>query len=297
MEIGIVLMIEGNEKLGIPRYREIRDMARQAEAAGFDSLWIYDHLLLRGQEPPAGQWECFVFLSALAEATERLTLGTLVACTAFRNPALLAKIAVTLDEVSNGRFVLGVGAGWNEAEFKAFGFPFDHRVDRFQEALEIIVPLVREGHVDFRGRYVEAPECEMVLRGPRPGGPPILIGANGPRMTRLAAKYADELNTGVDPDKAEQQRQELAALCSEAGRDPATLSLSTPVWTAFPDLGPIPDHMRDSTYPSAEAVAQRLRAFDRAGVDHVMIDFRPNNSASLARLAEALEIFRDSEGS
>lgn len=117
MQIGVVLSIEGNEQAGIP-YRTVRDLALQAEQAGFDSLWLYDHFLFRSDESTAGQWECFTFLAALAEATECITLGTLVACTAFRNPALTAKIATALDEVSNGRFVLGLGAGWNETELK-----------------------------------------------------------------------------------------------------------------------------------------------------------------------------------
>src|SRR6185312_15252700 len=116
-----------------------REMAQRAEAAGFDSLWLFDHLLYREpNEPTIGIWECWTFLSALAEATTTVEIGTLVACTAFRNPAVLAKMAVTLDEVSNSRLTLGIGAGWNQAEFEAFGIPFDHRVDRFEEALKII---------------------------------------------------------------------------------------------------------------------------------------------------------------
>ena len=104
-------------------------------------------------------------LAALAEATRRVEIGTLVVCNSFRNPAILAKMAATLDEVSHGRLILGVGAGWNEPEYQAFGVPFDHRVDRFEEALQIIKPLLREGHVDFSGRYYQAPNCDNVPRG------------------------------------------------------------------------------------------------------------------------------------
>jgi alkanesulfonate monooxygenase SsuD/methylene tetrahydromethanopterin reductase-like flavin-dependent oxidoreductase (luciferase family) len=292
MKIGVILIIEGNEERGVPRYAGTRAMAQQAEAAGFDSLWLYDHFLFRGDEAPKGQWECFTFMTALAEATNRVELGSLVACTAFRNPAVLASMAATLDEVSGGRVTLGLGAGWNETEFRAFGLPYDHRVDRFEEALQIIVPLLREGHVDFRGRYHEAPDCELVLRGPSPNGPPIMVGASGPRMLRLAARYADVINTGYPPDDHAQQRAALDAACADVGRDPVTLPVTVPVWIAFPDLGRIPDHMKESTQPSAEPVADLFRAYDRAGVAHIMCDLQPNTPASLARLTEALSLYR-----
>lgn len=292
MHIGVVLSIDGDEQAGVP-YRTVRDLALQAEQASFDSLWLYDHLLFRSDESTAGQWECFTFVAALAEATERITLGTLVACTAFRNPALTAKIATALDEVSNGRFVLGLGAGWNEAEFNAFGLPFDHRVARFEEAIKIIAPLVREGKVDFTGTYEHAPDCVNTPRGPSPDGPPILIGAFGPRMVRIAAQYADEINTGYPDEEATQRRAMIEAARNDAGHT-TELKISMPMWVAFDDLGPVPSHMAESHYQSVEAVAERLRQLDTIGTDHVMIDFRPNNEASLTRISEALKLYRES---
>jgi alkanesulfonate monooxygenase SsuD/methylene tetrahydromethanopterin reductase-like flavin-dependent oxidoreductase (luciferase family) len=290
MKIGLVLMLEGSPTA--PRYTEVRALALRAEAAGFDSLWLYDHLLFRSDDQVVGQWECFTFLAGLADATQRIALGTLVACTAFRNPAVLAKIATALDEVSDGRFTLGLGAGWNEPEFRAFGLPFDHRVDRFEEALRIITPLLRLGQVDFTGVYSQAPNCVDTPRGPRPGGPPILIGAFGPRMTRLSAQYADSINTGVNLEQPERQRAELDALCAEFGRAPGSLALNTPLWAAFPELGPIPDHMNESVYHSAAELVERLHALARAGVDEVMIDFRPNSAATLDLVIEALALYR-----
>ena len=127
--------------------------------------------------------------------TSRIELGPFVACNSFRNPALLAKMAVTLDEVSDGRLVLGIGAGWHEPEYHAFGYPYDHRVGRFEEALQIIAPLLREGRVDFEGRYCQARDCEIAPRGTPAGWPPILIGAQRPRMMRLAARFADIYDT------------------------------------------------------------------------------------------------------
>lgn len=292
MKVGVILTVEG-DTTSAPRYRQIRALAVQAEAAGFDSIWIYDHLLFRSPETITGQWECFTILAALAEATERVELGTLVACTAFRNPALLAKMAVTLDEVSGGRFTLGIGAGWNAAEFRAFGFPYDHRVDRFAEALQIIAHLLRQGCVDVVGDYAEARDCALVPQGPRPGHLPLLIGASGPRMLRLAAQYADCLNTGYDiHDPEQQQRRAIDAACADAGRDPATLPISLPFWVAFPDLGAIPPHMHDSVYRTPQELADHLRAHDRAGLDHLMVDVRPNSPASVDRLAEALHLYQ-----
>ena len=127
-------------------------------------------------------------------STTRIELGPLVACTNFHNPALLAKQAATIDEISGGRFVLGLGAGWNETEFRAFGFPFDHRIDRFEEAFTIIRTLLRDGAIDFDGRWYQARDCELLPRGPRPDGPPLMIGSIGPRMLRATMPHADSWN-------------------------------------------------------------------------------------------------------
>lgn len=147
MRLGVMppLAEDAETRRGV-RYGEIQTMAQAAEAVGFDSFWLADHLIYRYQDKPErGTWEAFTFLSAVAATTRRITLGPLVACTSFRNPALLAKMADSLDEISNGRFILGLGAGWHEPEYQAFGYPFDHRAARFDEALQVIVPLLRAG--------------------------------------------------------------------------------------------------------------------------------------------------------
>src|SRR2546425_2504357 len=157
-------------------YDTIRAVALQAEKDGFDSIWLPDHLLyLNPGEPTRGVWECWTMLAALAEATHRVEIGTLVTCNSFRNPAILAKMATAVDEVSHGRLILGIGAGWNEPEYQAFGLPFDLRVGRFEEALQILKPLLCEGHVDFAGRYYQARNCDNVQLGPRTGGPPLMV--------------------------------------------------------------------------------------------------------------------------
>src|SRR5437899_11024791 len=116
-------------------------------------------------------------LAALAEATKRVEIGTLVTCNSFRNPAILAKMATTVDEVSHGRLILGIGAGWNEPEYQAFGLPFDHRLDRFEAALQILKPLLRGGHVDFAGQYYKTRNCDTFARSPRSAGPAFMVGS------------------------------------------------------------------------------------------------------------------------
>ena len=149
------------------RWSELKAMAQLAESAGFDSLWVGDHLLYRDEEGTRGPWEAWSQLAALAAVTERMELGPLVAATSFHNPAMLAKKAATLDEISGGRLILGLGAGWNETEYSAYGFPYDHRVDRFAEAFTIIRTLLREGAIDFDGQFYQARDCELLPRGPR----------------------------------------------------------------------------------------------------------------------------------
>src|SRR5215467_3076615 len=193
----MVFLANDREKYTKRPYDSIRAVAQQAEKDGFDSIWLADHFLYRNPgEPTRGIWECWTLLAALAEATQRVEIGTLVLCNSFRNPAILAKMAVTADEVSHGRLILGVGAGWHQPEYDAFGVPFDHRVDRFEEALQILGPLLKERYVDFVGQYYQARNCEDVPRGPRPDGPPLLLGGEGPRMLKLTAQYADLWNTG-----------------------------------------------------------------------------------------------------
>ena len=296
MKVGLVVIMADLPPTGMaPRYREVREVALQAEAAGFDSIWLYDHLLYRfPDQPTAGIWECWTMLSALAEATTRVELGTLVACTQFRNPALLAKMAVTLDEVSDGRFTLGVGAGWNRPEFDAFGFPFDHRVDRFEEAMQIIAPLLRTGRVDFHGTYYQAHDCEIRPWGPRETGPPLMVAAFGPRMLRLAARYADICNFGMlgKPDMLAAPRTSLEEACKDVGRDVSTLPITATVALALPELGEVTHVVEDALSGSAQEIAAALHGYAVFGVKHVMFEVLTYTPAALARLTEALHIYR-----
>lgn len=299
MKVGLVLIIAEQEELKRAySYQETRQVAQNAEQAGFDSLWLYDHLLYRhGKRKPVtiGIWESWTFLSALAEATSKIELGILVACNSFRNPALLAKMALTLDEVSNGRLILGLGAGWNQPEYDAFGYPFDHRVDRFEEALQVIHPLLKQGQVDFKGKYYQAQNCIIRPYGPRPGGPPLLVGCSGKRMMGLTARYADLWNScyyGPVESFARTHKKMLAA-CQAEGRDPASLGITALLTVIYPGLldNP-PKDKQPRLMGSAEEIARGLLAYAQTGVEHVMVHLMPYNQASIAKLGEALQIYR-----
>src|SRR5262245_5231549 len=184
-KVGIVLPIADEEDgNGVPSYTAVRKIALAAEHGGLDSLWVFDHLLFRTPEgEETGIHECWTILAAIAEATRRVELGTIVLATAFRNAALQAKMAATLDEVSGGRLIFGIGSGWYEPEFSAFGYPFDHRVGRFEESLAVIKDLIRTGRATLDGRWVTAQDAAL-LPPARPDLT-ILIAAKSPRMLEL----------------------------------------------------------------------------------------------------------------
>jgi alkanesulfonate monooxygenase SsuD/methylene tetrahydromethanopterin reductase-like flavin-dependent oxidoreductase (luciferase family) len=277
--------------------------AERAEALGFDSLWVPDHLLLTWQEQTRGIWECWSLLAALAAVTHRMELGSLVACTAFRSPALLAKMADTIDEISGGRLIVGLGAGWDGPEDRAFDMKSDHRVDRFEEALQIIVPLLRTGRIEFSGKYYKAQGCELRPRGPRPGGPPILIGAKGPRMLGLAATYADLWNAEGPvhrPEEISSRRAASDAACAAIGRDPATLGRSASVVVNLP-LAQGKDGLRSPVVGeqpelvSSEEIAQMLRNYAQEGLTHVQLWLVPSTIAGLELFAPVLNLLDHGE--
>jgi alkanesulfonate monooxygenase SsuD/methylene tetrahydromethanopterin reductase-like flavin-dependent oxidoreductase (luciferase family) len=297
MKVGVLLPPGDVASTGrVFGYRELRGFALTAEASGLDSIWIYDHLVFHfpGKEK-AGVWEAWTILSGLAEATKRVELGTLVICTAFRNPAVLAKMAVTLDAMSGERLILGLGAGWHEPGFRTFGLPFDHLADRFEEAIKIVGPLVRTGNVDFTGKYVSAPGCDLV---PGPARRiPVLVAAGGPRMLRLTAEYADSWNTAWlgDVSALAPARAALDAAIAEVGRDPATLAVTVGINVAFPELGPVPPAANDPQtflHGSVEAIADGLRGYAEAGVGHLIAWIYPLTDESVRRVAAAAKLAR-----
>jgi alkanesulfonate monooxygenase SsuD/methylene tetrahydromethanopterin reductase-like flavin-dependent oxidoreductase (luciferase family) len=295
LKMGFILpQIDGKRQGSAPRWSEISAQASLAEDVGFDSLWLVDHLLygFGPDDPPRGIWECWSLLAALAATTSKAELGTLVTCTGFRNPALLAKMADTVDEISDGRLILGLGAGYYEREYSAFGFPYDHRVGRFEEALIIISTLLREGKIDFDGRFYQARDCELRPRGPRPDGPPIMIGSRGERMMRLMANHAHSWNGwlvrgGSKPEDIPELREAVDAACVEVGRDPATIERTVTLWVEpgtemqRPENGPISG--------SPDEIVEQLLAFQREGITHIQVATRAPKQATIEAFAPVLE--------
>lgn len=298
LRVGLFLpLIERDGGRGQAGWRELSEMARLAEDAGFDSLWIPDHLIFRfPDQSQKAVWEAMSMLAALAAVTSRIELGPLVLCAGWRNPALLAKMADTIDEISGGRLILGLGAGWHEPEFDAFGFPFDHRYGRFAEAIQIIHGLLRHGSVDFEGEYYSARECELRPRGPRPGGPPILFGTTGEKMLRLAARYGDQWNSDWRNDPAEllPLNALVDAACIAEGRDPTTLERTAGVMVDLPGhtgrSGP--DWTVKPIGGEVEEMAAALNQYAKHGVTHLQLLPDPNTPETVERLGRVLEAMR-----
>lgn len=264
-------------------------MTRAIEDLGFDSVWVGEHLLYRWEDRPArGPWEAWTLLAAIAASTTRIALGPLVACTNFHNPALLAKQAITIDELSGGRFVLGLGAGWNETEFRAFGIQLDYRVSRFEEAFEIVRRLVAGERVTFHGRFHEVEDA--VLLPPPARRTPLMIGANAPRMLSIALPHVESWNTwhthyGNTPDGFSQRNAEVSEAAERAGRDPATLERSACVLVSAGE-----DDGRPETSPPVEAdrLAGHLRELEEAGADEAILVVAPITQESVRELARVL---------
>jgi probable F420-dependent oxidoreductase len=283
------------------RWPELRAIARTAEQAGFDSIWFGDHLLYRYESGETrGPWEAWTTLAGLAEATGRVAIGPLVAATAFHSPFMLAKQAATVDEISGGRLVLGIGAGWNPVEFAALGIPFGHRIGRFEEAFTIVRTLLAHGAIDFEGEFFSARDAELLPRPARAGGPPILIGSSGPRMLAATIPYVAAWNawyadTGNSPDGVAALRDVVDQAACDTGRDPAQIERTVAVQVRMPGgtgriMGDTNPRMAVPPLEgSPERIAAELRAYARAGIGHVQLVVDPITEASVAALAPALE--------
>ena len=269
-------------------------MARAAEEVGFDSLSVGDHHLYRGDgRPERGPWEAWTLLAALAAVTDRVKLAPLVACTAFHQPAVLAKMAATVDEVSGERLALGLGAGWNEVEFRAFGIPFDHRVSRFEEAFGIIRRLLAGERVTVAGRFYRVEDAVLL---PRPSRrPPITIGSNGERVLRIALPHVDAWNTwfthyGNTPEGFASLSEKVTAIAKQGGRDPTEIERSACVLVAVAG-GDVDRRNTDGVTPlegTAERIAQGLRDLAEAGADEAILVLSPITEASIRTAGEAL---------
>jgi len=274
------------------RWPEVVAIARAAEEGGFDSIWLGDHLLYRGGgRPERGPWDVWTQLAALAAATERVRLGPLVACTAFHPPGILARMAASVDEVSGGRLVLGIGAGWNEAEFRAFGIPFDHHVSRFEEAFEIVRRLLAGERVTFSGRFSTVEGA--VLLPPPARRIPLMIGANRPRMLSIALPHVDAWNTwwdefGNDPTRFAELNAGTDAAAELVGRDPREVERSACLLVAVDPSSQERQPNPDAPAVPLEELGAALETLAEGGADEVILVASPITEASVRELADAL---------
>jgi alkanesulfonate monooxygenase SsuD/methylene tetrahydromethanopterin reductase-like flavin-dependent oxidoreductase (luciferase family) len=295
MKVGVTVPMTGGDIAdgkAFPDWPLIRDFAVHTEALGLDSVWIFDHLLLKRGDPP-GIHESWTILSALAAATSRVGLGTLVMATPFRNPAVLAKMAVAVDDVSGGRLILGLGSGWHQPEFDAFGIEFEHRVGQFEEGLRIIHGLLDGETVTFEGRWLQVRDA--VLLPPPRRQIPILVASKGPRMLRLTAELADAWNVAWHAHLREGFWAKMAGLdaaLAAAGRDPATMIRTSGLIVRDPKQRSAERSPVDAFGGSVDELAEVLDEHADAGIDHAIVWLEPKTAASLERLAEAVAIHR-----
>jgi probable F420-dependent oxidoreductase len=281
MKVGVMLPVGDMDaaKGSSATWSHVRAVAEAAEGSGLDSAWIADHLLAQMPDGTVhGMQDAWTLLTAVAAVTSRLELGPLVLCGSFRDPSVIAKMAVTFDEVSGGRLVLGLGAGWHDPEYEAFGFPTDHRVSRFAEALEIIVRLLRREQVSFAGRYHRLSEARLLP--PPTRSIPVLVAGRRPRMLRLTASWADAWNTAwyAEPnDKLQAELEEFERALVDTGRptDDVQRTLGIVVGEDPPDT-----------------IARRLDTWAGIGFDHVIAEVAPITPESVERLGSGVRLFR-----
>jgi alkanesulfonate monooxygenase SsuD/methylene tetrahydromethanopterin reductase-like flavin-dependent oxidoreductase (luciferase family) len=297
-------------------WSEVLEVAHAAAEAGFDALYVSDHLLLpsnnaelkrrAGVDFPddpnidlEGYLECFTTLAALAVAIPRLELGSFVASTGYRNAGLLAKMAASIDDISGGRLILGLGSGDSEGEHMTFGFPNAQRVGRFEEALQIIKRLFKQETVDFDSAHHQLRGMRLLPGVQRRGGPPILIGTLNPRerMRRIVAQYADIWNgwlgyTDASPESAATQLQIIDDACREHGRDVSTLIATTAVRAAMPGSGytPRPDERPLAGAP--KEMAETLRGHAKLGIAEVQVALTMGGPEGVRAFSAVIEELR-----
>jgi alkanesulfonate monooxygenase SsuD/methylene tetrahydromethanopterin reductase-like flavin-dependent oxidoreductase (luciferase family) len=291
MKIGVVLpMAEVDTPGVVPTWPLVRGFAQEAERAGLDSVWVCDHFWYAPPDGPIeGMHEGWTSLVATAAVTERVQVGSIVLCSSFRHPGLVAKMAATADDVSDGRLILGLGAGWHDSEYEAFGFPIDHRVDRFEDTLRILRPLLDGERVTVDGRYTSVRDAELV---PRPRHRvPILVAADGPRMLALTATYADAWNTAWYGAPDDRMRHMFAAFDDAlvvAGRDPAEVERTVGIRIAGPEGHP--DEDDEAFVGSVDEVARVLDEHESLGADHLIVGLEPIVDSSLEHLSAAMAL-------
>lgn len=280
MSFGLMLPVrEGTMGGDTPRFSDHVAMSHLARDVGFEVLWVADHLSHPDGDETIGSWEAWTLMAALANAVPDVNIGPLVTCTAFRNPGLIAKMAEMIDEISGGRFILGMGAGWNKPEFDQFGFPFDYRASRFEESIEIIHGLLREGKSTVDGRFWQTNGAINQPRGPRPEGAPILVGSNGDRLIHSVARFADAWNSDWQdsPENYKPLIAKLNAACDAIGRPHDSLIKT--------------GSARFSADASADDVQRYLHGVRDLGIRHIVVGLEPRTIEAVGWFGEQIARF------
>lgn len=321
VKIGLCLGMSDLSRGGAGRsFAELSADARQAEEFGFDSVWVPDHLFIEAAPGMRrGSLEALSTLAGIGARTERVLLGTLVVCNAFRHPGVLAKIAGTVQDISNGRLILGLGAGWHKPEYDAYGFPFDRRVARLEESAEALRALFRGERVTRQGKFYTFQGAELLPKPPAP--PKLWIAAAGERMMHLTARVADGWNLawyGSDPEPFRRKVEDLHRACASVGRGPTTIEISAGILTlplaegedeaaAFAQVQALAPQWRSQTLEQFKArvmvgppsaITAGLRRFVEAGAQHLLISAAPAplaylDPAAIGRLGHILSGVRD----
>jgi alkanesulfonate monooxygenase SsuD/methylene tetrahydromethanopterin reductase-like flavin-dependent oxidoreductase (luciferase family) len=304
VRIGLVNQLHGRPegRLPAPTWEAISARAAAAEEAGFDIFVFEDALLYRWESGGTdGVWESVSMAAALSATTSRMKIGHSVVNSPYRSPAMLASIATTLDEISSGRYVLGIGAGNTfDSDYDGFGFPKDHRYSRFAEAIEIVHTLLKKGRVDFEGEYYSAKDAELVLRGPSPTGPPINIAGGGPKMLGLVARYADEWNWWGWDETVDQIGKRLDPIleslelaCEELGRDPSTLVRTFDLYSVVPGGLEAQHGLENPVTGSDEEIARYILSLADLGFEEVRCDVWPKGVDAIERMAPIVKMVHD----
>jgi probable F420-dependent oxidoreductase len=272
---------------------EYLDMARRAEEAGYDSIWVGDHLIYDLPDGTTrGPYEAWTTLAAIAAVTQRVEIGPFVASTSFHAPAMLAKQAATVDAISQGRIIVGLGAGWNRREYDAFGFPYDRRVSRFEEALAIIAPLLRTGRATFHGQFYDVDDCALDPGPVRDGGPPIMVGSNAPRMLSIALPVVDSWNVWWSTYENSVSRfVEVKAEVDAAIPEGRHVDATAAVLVTLPGgKGRLMGESYDArvTAVTPDGLADHVRGLADAGATHLQLVLDPITAESIETIGSAL---------
>ena len=296
MSLGLMVPIaQRNAFPDTPRFTDLVEICQAAKDAGFEIVWFADHFTFFDEERGyRGAWDVFTMMAGVAAVVPDIQIGVLVACTGYRNPGVIAKITEALDDISGGRIILGLGAGWHEPEYVEFGMPFDYRVSRFEDAIKIIQPLLRTGKANHQGRFYQANDAHNLPKGPREQGAPILVGSNSPRMMGLLAQYADAWNTNwqTNAEDTKPLIEDLHAALRKVGRSPESVTMTSGASIAVEGYT---GNRPNAIHGDPDSHAKAISAFRELGFRHFICGLDPSTPESVAGFSGTIQKIHASE--